>query len=104
MVAPKTSVDEDIRSAYLDLSGGNYARRVRIADIANKLQNIPLDQLHKDLLRMQGERKLALYTLDDPMQITERDRSAAIDIGENKRHIVYMENFSPSTSEFDECE
>ena len=41
---------------------------------------------------MQRQGKLALYTLDDPRQVSTDDEKAAIQIGPATRHIVYMEN------------
>ncbi len=83
---------ERIADAYLSLSGGHWARRVRIAHLRDKLSDVSRQKLDAILLDMQQQGKLALYTLDDPRQLSTDDEKAAIKIGPATRHIVYMEN------------
>jgi hypothetical protein len=86
------SLPERIADAYLSLSGGHWARRVRIAHLRDKLKDVSRQKLDAILLDMQRQGRLALYTLDDPRQLSTDDEKAAIHIGPATRHIVYMEN------------
>jgi hypothetical protein len=81
-----------IADAYLSLSGGHWARRVRIAHLRDKLKDVSRQKFDAILLDMQRQGRLALYTLDDPRQVSTDDEKAAIHIGPATRHIVYMEN------------
>jgi hypothetical protein len=81
-----------IADAYLSLSGGHWARRVRIAHLRDKLKDVSRQKLDTILLDMQRQGRLALYTLDDPRQVSADDEKAALHIGPATRHIVYMEN------------
>ena len=83
---------ERIADAYLSLSGGHWARRVRIAHLRDKLKDVSRQRLDTILLDMQRQGRLALYTLDDPRQVSTDDEDAAIHIGPATRHILYMEN------------
>jgi hypothetical protein len=85
----RTTAEERIVNAYSDLSGGRTATRVRIADLADKT-GLPKAELDRLLLSMQQKGDLALYTLDDPQEVTARDRQHEIAIGRERRQIVYM--------------
>ena len=58
------NLPERISDAYLAISGGNWAKRVRIAHLRDKLKDIPRSDLDETLIGMQRKGKLALYTLD----------------------------------------
>jgi hypothetical protein len=84
------SAHEIIRSAYAGLTGGYWNTRVRLADLRDQLSELPREVLDRYLLAMQQTGRLALYSLDDPREVTEADRDAALSILGHHRHIVYM--------------
>lgn len=84
------SIDEAIRRAYLALSGGRWETRVRLAQLREHLEGYARQEQDRALLRMQGEGRLVLYPLDDPMDTFEADRAAALFLGSDPRHLLYM--------------
>ncbi len=86
----QTSIDDAIREAYLALSGGQWDTRVRLAPLREKLAAFPKDAQDQAFLRMQAGGRLVLYRLDDPQDTFEADRAAALCIGSDPRHLVYM--------------
>lgn len=91
--APEPSapeLEERIRNACYELGQQRWEVRVRLADLRNRLLDVDRPTLDRELFRLQRERRLVLYPLDDPREITRADEEAAIDIGGvGKRHIVY---------------
>jgi len=81
---------ERITEAYLTLSGGNWAKRVRLAQLREKLADVTRQELDETILGLQTQSKLVLYTLDNPNEITAQDKNAAILIGREPRHILYI--------------
>ena len=84
------SIDDAIRDAYLALSGGQWETRVRLAPLREQLATFPMEAQDQALLRMQAGGRLVLYRLDDPQDTFEADRAAALYIGSDPRHLVYM--------------
>lgn len=87
--APK-AIEEAIRDAYLALSGGQWETRVRLAPLREQLAAFTKEAQDLALLRMQAGGRLVLYRLDDPQDTFEADRAAALYIGSDPRHLVYM--------------
>ncbi|MDM8549388.1 hypothetical protein QUF72_04885 [Desulfobacterales bacterium HSG2] len=85
------NLEDIIREAYYQLSGGKWNFRVRLYDLRQSLASVPRSELDTKLLSMQKEKKLVIYKLDDPSEITPEDDHASIDILGTKKHIVYME-------------
>lgn len=85
-----TAIDEAIREAYLTLSGGQWETRVRLADLRPHLTAYPRPDQDAALLRLQSAGRLVLYRLDDPQDTFEADRAAALYLGSDPRHLVYM--------------
>jgi len=79
-----------IQQAYQQLSNGKWNVRVRLADLRAALPSIDRSALDNELLKMQREDLLALYSNDDPLDVTEADRGAAIDIAGEQRTLIYM--------------
>ncbi|MBL7646280.1 MAG: hypothetical protein JNK74_08850 [Candidatus Hydrogenedentes bacterium] len=84
------SIDDAIRDAYLALSGGQWETRVRLAPLREKLAAFTKEAQDQALLRMQADGRLVLYRLDDPQDTFDADRAAALYIGNDPRHLVYM--------------
>ena len=92
MTAAKRPIQlpERITEAYLAISGGNWAKRVRLSQLRDKLHDVRRQDLDETIVGMQSQKKLVLYALDNPSEITDQDQHAAIMIGREPRHILYM--------------
>ncbi|MCF6286532.1 MAG: hypothetical protein L3K26_15255 [Candidatus Hydrogenedentes bacterium] len=86
----QVSIDESIRRAYLARSGNRWEIRVRLAQLREDLGAYAREEQDLALLRMQSEGRLVLYRLDDPQDTFEADRAAALYLGGDPRHLVYM--------------
>lgn len=84
------TIDDAICDAYLSLSGGRWEYRVRLAHLREHLEGHPRAAQDEALLRMQREGRLVLYPLDDPQDTFDADRAAALHLGSESRHLVYM--------------
>ena len=87
---PREHIDAAIRSAYLELSGGRWETRLRLAQLRARLAGYARAAQDEALLRMQREGRLVLYPLDDPQDTSAADREAALFLGGAPRHLVYM--------------
>jgi hypothetical protein len=84
------SLRERIRAAYLALTGGSFNKRALLADIRRRLPDVDRDALDDALVRMQRQDDATLMQLDNRPDITQVDREAAIQIGQEPRHIVWI--------------
>jgi hypothetical protein len=80
-----------IRRTYLDLTGGRLNTRALLADLREKLTDVPRPALDEALKRMQREEEASLYQLDNQVEVTDADRAAAIHFGGEPRHILWIE-------------
>jgi DNA-binding MarR family transcriptional regulator len=80
---------ELIRGAYLEIAGG-FNRRALLRDLRAKLDVIERSSLDTALKRMQREEEASLMQLDNRLDITEEDRRAALQIGNEPRHILWI--------------
>ncbi|MDX1605012.1 MAG: hypothetical protein R3202_02400 [Candidatus Competibacterales bacterium] len=88
---PQADLEQRLLEACLELGDGRRDVRVRLADLRERLADVERATLDRELFRLQRERRLVLYPLDDPLEITRADQAAAIDIGGvGKRHILYL--------------
>jgi hypothetical protein len=84
-------IDKLIESAYFGLSGGRANVRVCLADLRAALPDIPRDRLDATLLAMATRGGVALYPLENPVEIQPRDREAVLRTPTgNERHLVYL--------------
>jgi hypothetical protein len=89
---PDTGALRDrIRAAYLQVTGGSFNRRALLRDVRVRLDDIDRQVLDAALLRMQIDDDAALLPLDNRAEITDTDRAAAIQIGAEQRHILWIE-------------
>ena len=88
---PSGSLQDRIRAAYLDATGGRLNARALLKDIRAKLEDIDRSTLDEALKLMQRERQAVLYPLDNRVEITEADRAAAISFAGEPRHILWIE-------------
>ncbi len=83
-----------IREAYLKASGGEYNVRVRLSQLRQLVDDLPQAEVDKVLIKMGLAGKITLMHLDDPQEIRPEDEQAAVNIGGQKNHIVYMREWS----------
>jgi hypothetical protein len=89
--APAPPLAARIRSAYLADSAGHWGVRVRLAALRRFLGDISRPVLDAALLELARTERLALYPLDDPLDVTDADREAAIERLGQRFHVVYMD-------------
>jgi hypothetical protein len=82
---------ERIRKAYLEVTGNRLNTRALLSDLRGKLKDIDRAALDEALIQMQREQEASLYRLDNQAEITKADRAAAIYIGQEPRHILWIE-------------
>jgi hypothetical protein len=85
------TVEQRIRAIYQEETASSLSGRLRLSRLRNRLSEVPRDAVDRALLEMQRSGALVLYPLDDPREISDDDRRAAIDLLGNPRHILYME-------------
>jgi hypothetical protein len=82
---------ERIRQAYLDSTRGRFNTRALLTDVRERLKDIDRATLDEALKRMQQEQEASLFQLDNRVEITDADRAAAIYVGQEPRHILWIE-------------
>jgi len=84
-------IEKLIELAYLRLSGGRANVRVRLADLRTALPEIPRDRLDATLLAMATRGGVALYPLENPVEIQPQDREAVLRTPTgHERHLIYL--------------
>jgi hypothetical protein len=81
---------ELIRTAYLAVTGGIFNRRALLADIRKRLPNVGRGVLDSALELMQRRGDATLMQLDNRPDITPADEEAAVQIGQEARHILWI--------------
>ena len=81
---------DQIRTIYLEVTGGKFNARALLRDIRLRLPNVDRGALDQALLRIQREDDASLMQLDNRLDLTEADREAAIMIGREPRHILWI--------------
>ena len=88
-VATGTLTDQ-IQAAYQSITQGKWNVRVRLADLRKSLPHSPKEAIDAALRQMQLNGQSVLMPLDDPKGIHAEDEQAAVNIGGDLRHIVYL--------------
>ena len=81
---------ERIRNAYLAITGGSFNTRARLSEIRERLPDIDRRTLDDTLKRMQSEEDASLMQFDNRVEITDADHDAALQIGSEPRHILWI--------------
>lgn len=84
------TLTDQIQAAYQRITQGKWNVRVRLADLHKHLPNSPKEALDAALRQMQLNGQSVLMPLDDPKGIHAEDEQAAVNIGGDLRHIVYL--------------
>ncbi len=85
-----SSLSERIRDTYLSLTGGSFNKRALLADIRRSLSDVSRNALDDTLMRMQRQGDATLMQLDNRPDVTQADQEAAIQIGQEPRHILWI--------------
>ncbi len=81
---------ERIRAAFLKLTGGALNTRVRLADLRVLLSDLDRATQDKAILAIAGETDADLLQLDNRIDITDADREAALYVGAEPRHLLWI--------------
>jgi hypothetical protein len=80
---------ERIRAAYHDVAGG-FNRRVLLRELRPKLADIDRRQVDAALMQMLRDDEASLMQLDYRPDVTDEDRAASLQIGNEPRHIIWI--------------
>lgn len=69
----------DLRAAYLSLTGGRFDERVRLAELRAALPGVGRASLDAALTAAHGRDGIYLSASDNPPELTDADREAALD-------------------------
>ena len=83
---------EGIRSAYLQITSGNFNVPIRIAELGRSFPNLPPEHLRNTLLDLNAANRIFFARLDDPQSLTDDDRRFTIDVGGEAKHLVAFLN------------
>jgi hypothetical protein len=78
-----------IRAAYHELAGG-FNRRVLLRDLRPKLGEFERAQVDEALMQMLRDEEATLMQLDFRPDVTDQDRAASLQIGNEPRHIIWI--------------
>ena len=85
------NLPERVYAVYLVLAGGKENVRVRLADLREALPEVSREVLDRTLLKLAEARRGSLFPLDNPLEITGRDRDAVLRTPSgDERHVVYL--------------
>ncbi|WP_454647670.1 hypothetical protein [Bradyrhizobium liaoningense] len=82
-------IREQIRAAYREAAGG-FDRRLLLRNLRPRLAGIDRELIDSTLLRMVREGEASLMQLDYRPDVTDDDRAASIQIGNEPRHIIWI--------------
>jgi len=84
------SLRAQLRAAFLDLTGDKFNTRVRLSDLREKLRHVDRAALDQTLLAIAKEEGAVLMQLDNRTEITGADRDAALEVGREPRHLLWL--------------
>lgn len=84
------TLTDQIQAAYQSITQGKWNIRVRLVDLRKRLPHSPREAIDTALRQMQLNGQSVLMPLDDPKGIHAEDEQAAVNIGGDLRHIVYL--------------
>ncbi|HTA89810.1 MAG TPA: hypothetical protein VK745_09555 [Polyangiaceae bacterium] len=90
-LTPPPSLPERIEQACLKLTRGARQTRVTLRDLRAHLWDVARDDLDRELLALQRDKKLVLYREDNSAALRPEDHQAALLVGNEPRHLVLLE-------------
>jgi hypothetical protein len=79
-----------VRDAYLVVTHGQYNARALLRDLRSELANVDRADLDAEFRRLQSEEGASLMPLDNRAAITPADEEAAISVGGEARHLIWI--------------
>lgn len=89
-VAP-ADLEERIRAAYLQVTGGALNQYVRLALLRAHLRDQPVEAVDAVLRGMQERGGAVLYPIDDPQRLRPEDDAAALRVSGERRDLLCIE-------------
>jgi hypothetical protein len=86
----KLDVESQVKEAYADLAQGK-ATENRLADLRERLDGVPRDEVDRALDALARRPGVHVRAEADQKTLTERDREAAVVLGDTPRHLVLIE-------------
>jgi len=83
-------ISDLVLSHIHQLTGGSSGERVRLADLKSRLGDVPKKVFDRALLDLQNSDSIALGSLDFKPDIRQEDEEAAVMVGGEARHILYL--------------
>jgi hypothetical protein len=83
-------VRERIRKAYLDLTGGRFNTRALLSELREKLEDLERDTLDDALKKMHLEPGTTLSGLNNPQEITQAVRDAALSFKGEPMYVLWI--------------
>jgi hypothetical protein len=93
---PKATVSErsvkgQIRDAYLALTGGEIKSRCLLRDLRARLSKLSRSDVDTTVAQMVRSGEAVLFRLDNRLEITAADTHAAIRMGGEQQHILWLD-------------
>jgi hypothetical protein len=85
-----TDLRERIRAAFLKLTGDKFNTRVRLADLRALLSDLDRATQDEAIFAVAHESDADLLQLDNRIDITDADREAALQVGNEPRHLLWI--------------
>ncbi|WP_437596881.1 hypothetical protein WMF28_30315 [Sorangium sp. So ce590] len=89
--AEPAAIEEQIRAAYLRVTGGVLNEYVRLALLRAQLGDVPVEAVDTELRQMQRRGGAVLYPIGDPKQILPEDDAAALRVSGERRDLLCIE-------------
>ncbi|WP_437924640.1 hypothetical protein WMF37_37305 [Sorangium sp. So ce291] len=89
--AEPAALEEQIRAAYLRVTGGVLNEYVRLALLRAQLGDAPVEAVDTELRQMQRRGGAVLYPIGDPKQILPEDDAAALRVSGERRDLLCIE-------------
>jgi hypothetical protein len=89
VVPDHAELRQRIRNAYHEVAGG-FDRRVLLRDLRPKLNDIDRGLVDATLMQMLRDQEISLMQLDYRPDVSGEDHTAALHIGNEPRHIIWI--------------
>lgn len=91
LIHDSINIPKLIENAYRRITHGHENTRVRLAELRREIPGIDRDELDRALIEMADQGAIALYPLENPLEVGDDDRTAALYVPSGHvRHILYL--------------
>lgn len=84
------TLQDRIRSAYLVCAGYERGAWVGLAELRMFLQDVPRAQVDQELRMLNRQEDVNLVPESNQKTLTPADREAAVNIGEQDKHLIWI--------------